>query len=94
VLQYELARTRLQVGEKLVQAAPRPFLIHNESGGEQSALSTLLLAQLLPQMLGGREGNSPTKPPAKVAESDLDEMLDDLMVMAKRQLKQRRKNEE
>lgn len=93
VLQYELARTRLQVGEKLVQAAPRPFLIHNESGGEQSALSTLLLAQLLPQLMAGQDGNSTAKSSARVAESDLNEMLDDLMVTAKRQMKKRRQDE-
>lgn len=93
VLQYELARTRLQVGEKLVQAAPRPFLIHNESGGEQSALSTLLLAQLLPQMVGGKDGGSAIVPPPRASESDLNEMLDDLMVTAKRQMKKRRKDE-
>ena len=94
VLQYELARTRLQVGETLVQAAPRPFLIHNESGGEQSALSTLLLAQLLPQMIGGREGNETAKPAVNALESDVNEMLDDLMVTAKRQMKKRRGDED
>jgi regulator of protease activity HflC (stomatin/prohibitin superfamily) len=93
VLQYELARTRLQVGEKLVQAAPRPFLIHNESGGEQSALSTLLLAQLLPQMLGGKDGSRAVPSQPRASESELDELLDDLMVTAQRQMKKRRKDE-
>src|SRR5215203_3175978 len=49
VVRYELARRRVEVGEKLMQRAPRPVLIRGE-GGEQSALSTLLLAQLLPQL--------------------------------------------
>ena len=49
VVRYELARRRVEVGEKLMQRAPRPVLIRGE-GGEQSALSTLILAQLLPQL--------------------------------------------
>lgn len=50
VLQYELALRRLEVAEQLVQHAPRPVLV-NSDGGDQSALSTLLLAQLLPGSL-------------------------------------------
>ncbi len=49
VLQYELARRRVQVGEQLLQHAPRPLLVRGEAG-DPSALSTLILAQLLPQM--------------------------------------------
>jgi hypothetical protein len=49
VVRYELARRRVEIGEKLMQRAPRPVLIRGE-GGEQSALSTLLLARLLPQL--------------------------------------------
>src|ERR671921_1966855 len=49
VVGYELARRRVEVGEKLMQQAPRPVLIRGESG-EQSALSTLILARLLPQL--------------------------------------------
>jgi hypothetical protein len=33
-----------------MQRAPRPVLIRGEGGGEQSALSTLILARLLPQL--------------------------------------------
>src|SRR5215211_3937577 len=55
VVRYELARRRVEVGERLMQRAPRPFLIRGE-GGEQSALSTLILAQLLPQLTS----NGPT----------------------------------
>jgi regulator of protease activity HflC (stomatin/prohibitin superfamily) len=51
VLQYELALRRGQVAERLVRQAPRPVLVRSE-GGEQSALSTLLLAQLLPRVAG------------------------------------------
>jgi regulator of protease activity HflC (stomatin/prohibitin superfamily) len=46
---YELARRRVEVGERLMRHAPRPVLVRGE-GGEQSALSTLILARLLPQM--------------------------------------------
>jgi regulator of protease activity HflC (stomatin/prohibitin superfamily) len=50
VLQYELARRRIEVGEHLLKHAPRPIIVRGDSGGEQSALSTLLLAQLLPRI--------------------------------------------
>lgn len=51
VLQYELALRRVEVAERLVRRAPRPVIVRSE-GGETSALSTLLLAQLLPQLVG------------------------------------------
>lgn len=51
VLQYELALRRAQVAEHLVRRAPRPVLVRSE-GTEQSALSTLLLAQMLPRLAG------------------------------------------
>ncbi|GIV95949.1 MAG: hypothetical protein KatS3mg057_0606 [Herpetosiphonaceae bacterium] len=50
VLEYELARRRLQVAEKLVRSAPRPVVVKGD-GGDQSALSTLVLAQVLPHMI-------------------------------------------
>ncbi len=51
VLQYELAVKRLDVAEELLRNAPRPVIV-NQSGGEQnSALATLLLAQLLPETM-------------------------------------------
>src|ERR671917_1354764 len=50
VVGYALPRRRVEVGEKLMQHAPRPVLIRGEGGGEQSALSTLILARLLPQL--------------------------------------------
>lgn len=49
VLSYELARRKLEVGEKLASHAPRPVVVRGGSG-ETSALSTLLLSQLLPRM--------------------------------------------
>lgn len=51
VLKYELERRKLQVAERLMRHAPRPLLMRGESG-EQSALSTLMLAQMLPQLIG------------------------------------------
>jgi regulator of protease activity HflC (stomatin/prohibitin superfamily) len=49
MVQYELTRRRVEVGERLVQHAPRPLLVRGD-GGESSALSTLLLARMLPQL--------------------------------------------
>ena len=49
MVQYELARRRVEVGEKLLQQAPRPLLVRGE-GGDSSTLSTLLLARMLPQL--------------------------------------------
>ena len=49
MVQYELALRRVEVGEKLLQQAPRPLLVRGD-GGESSALSTLLLARMLPQL--------------------------------------------
>ena len=51
VVRYELARRRIEVGEQLARGAPRPVLVGGE-GGDSSALSTLVLAQLLPQLAG------------------------------------------
>ncbi len=63
VLHYELAVRRLQVAEQLARHAPRPLLVSGQSG--DSALSTLVLAQLLPQIVGphaqisASNGNTP-----------------------------------
>lgn len=54
VLGYELARRRLDVGARLAESAPQPVIVHTDSdGGDRSALSTLLLAQLLPRLAVG-----------------------------------------
>lgn len=60
VLQYELARRRLQVAEHLVRNAPRPVLVQSEGNSDQGALSTLLLAQMLPQLVN-TEADTTTK---------------------------------
>ena len=68
MVQYELALRRVEVGEKLLQQAPRPLLVRGE-GGESSALSTLLLARMLPQLAtaDGPSDRGPTA--AKVREA-------------------------
>ncbi|MEU8992347.1 SPFH domain-containing protein [Streptomyces sp. NPDC048558] len=51
VLQYELARRRLEVGAKLAGRAPQPVVVRTDgSSADTSALSTLLTAQLLPRL--------------------------------------------
>lgn len=50
VLQYELARRRLAVAEQLMRSAPRPLVVQS-GAGDQSALSTMVLAQLLPRLI-------------------------------------------
>ncbi|WP_327085715.1 SPFH domain-containing protein [Nonomuraea sp. NBC_01738] len=57
VLQYELARRRLDVGAKLAESAPQPLVVRTAGGQNDSALSTLLLAQLLPRISGTPNGN-------------------------------------
>lgn len=55
ILQYELARRQLDVGETLAEHAPQPVVVR-AGGGDTSALSTLLLAQLLPRLGAGSGG--------------------------------------
>ena len=57
VLQYELQMQALEAAEKLLQQAPRPILINNQ-GEEGSALTTLLMAQLLPQIMRQADNGS------------------------------------
>ena len=79
VLQYELALRRVEVAERLVRGAPRLIVVRsdaNGAGSDGSALSTLLLAQLLPRLAdnaaattstngaaaGRGDGNAPALP--------------------------------
>jgi regulator of protease activity HflC (stomatin/prohibitin superfamily) len=66
MVQYELARRRIEVGERLMRHAPRPLLVSGD-GGETSALSTLLLAQLLPHLTDN--GPPPAEPRADTNEA-------------------------
>jgi regulator of protease activity HflC (stomatin/prohibitin superfamily) len=50
VLHYQLEIKRLKVAETLLQHAPRPIILNSQGDGD-SALSTLLLAQILPDIL-------------------------------------------
>lgn len=58
VLQYELARRRLEVGATLAGSAPQPLVVRTDGGGggDTSALSTLVTAQLLPRLAAMPEG--------------------------------------
>jgi regulator of protease activity HflC (stomatin/prohibitin superfamily) len=53
VLQYELARRRLEVGAILAERAPKPVVVSTDphgATGDTSALTTLLTAQMLPKL--------------------------------------------
>ncbi|MFR9796748.1 SPFH domain-containing protein [Streptomyces sp. MS06] len=51
VLQYELARRRLEVGARLAGKAPQPVVVRTDgTGTDTSALTTLLTAQLMPRL--------------------------------------------
>lgn len=70
VLGYELARRRLDVGATLADDAPRPVIVHTDAGaGDSSALSTLLMAQLLPQLQSGGSGSEPRRAARQVTQS-------------------------
>lgn len=56
VLRYELALRRLEVAQKLLQHAPRPVMVNSQTE-ENSALSTLLMAQILPDVMAEHERN-------------------------------------
>lgn len=68
MVQYELALRRVEVGERLVQHAPRPLLVRGDGGGS-SPLSTLLLARMLPQLT---QDGSPEVPSQKAVREALD----------------------
>lgn len=102
VLQYELAQDRLRVAERLVQYAPRPFLVNSEGSGDQSAISTLLLAQLLPDMLhrdtavvtpspGNREPERPSQPIHSPKNDDPNDLLQDLMNSVQKETRRRQR---
>ncbi|KUP96751.1 SPFH domain-containing protein [Thermobifida cellulosilytica] len=73
MLRYELARRRLDVGAKLAEQAPKPVVVRTDSAsGDTSALSTLLLAQLLPGIADNRRprGLGGSSPVAAAGEAD------------------------
>jgi hypothetical protein len=58
VLKYQLKLRGLEVAEELMESAPRPVLVNASGDGETSALSTLVLAQILPDLLEKKQGNN------------------------------------
>src|SRR5699024_7349482 len=73
VLGYELARRRLEVGAGLTAQAPRPVIVHSDgTGADTSALSTLLLAQLMPGTQGRKRGPRPRAEERRPAPSGRD----------------------
>ncbi len=78
VLRYQLARRQLEVAERLATRAPRPIVVNADSA-DSSALSTLLLARLVPDMLGSekREAPTPASPAHEPAPRAQREVLDD-----------------
>jgi regulator of protease activity HflC (stomatin/prohibitin superfamily) len=82
LLQYQLEGRRLEVAESLMSGAPRPVVITvpTQSGGETSALTTLMLAQMLPETI-----KQPVSLPASTVENghsvrdEAEDMLKQLM---------------
>lgn len=71
VLQYQLAVRRLEVAEHLVSQAPRPIVVNQPADMSETAVSTLLLANLLPDLLGegvahGRKTETQDDKPAAI----------------------------
>lgn len=50
VLRYELALRQLEVASMLMSHAPRPLLMRTDANEGSSALSTLMIAQMLPEI--------------------------------------------
>ncbi len=73
ILQYELKQRQLEVAAQLLQSAPRPVLVNTTTGGESSALATLMLARILPDLLG--DGSDGRKSPDREATTDLRQEL-------------------
>ncbi|RKS04794.1 regulator of protease activity HflC (stomatin/prohibitin superfamily) [Nocardiopsis sp. Huas11] len=86
VLEYELARRRLDVGATLAEHAPRPIVVQTEAGaGDTSALSTLLTAQLLPQMMNGVGSSRPSLASGANAQEAMDSVRGSVAAAAGRQ---------
>lgn len=86
VLEYELARRRLDVGAVLAERAPRPVVVQTEAGsGDNSALSTLLTAQLLPQVMNGGGNSSPRSLGASAAQEAFENAQGSVAAAAARQ---------
>ena len=60
VLKYQLEVQGLQVAEELLQNAPRPVMVNSQGEQGDSALSTLVLAQILPGLMKGNGSEAPS----------------------------------
>ena len=72
-----LRGSALALAATLAEDAPRPVIVHTDAGsGDTSALSTLLMAQLLPQLQSG--GSAPRRGSRQVAQSagDIDQVAE------------------
>lgn len=58
VLQYQLAVRQLEVAQQLVKEAPRPIIVNQSESADNSTLSTLLMANLLPEMMNSKESDN------------------------------------
>jgi regulator of protease activity HflC (stomatin/prohibitin superfamily) len=86
VLEYELARRRLDVGATLAEHAPRSVVVQTEAGaGDSSALSTLLTAQLLPQVMNGAGGGRPSLSSGAGAKEAMESVRGSVAAAAERQ---------
>ncbi|MDT0303633.1 SPFH domain-containing protein [Streptomonospora wellingtoniae] len=78
VLRYELARRRLDVGATLAEHAPQPVVVRTDGqSGDASALSTLLLAQMLPGLGGGAKGGGKRRSLGSADAGDAADAADD-----------------
>ncbi|GAA1783045.1 MULTISPECIES: SPFH domain-containing protein [Streptomonospora] len=78
VLRYELARRRLDVGATLAEHAPQPVVVRTDGqSGDASALSTLLLAQLLPDLGGNARGGGKRRSLGSADTADAADAADD-----------------
>jgi regulator of protease activity HflC (stomatin/prohibitin superfamily) len=86
ILRFELETQRLNVAKELMRHAPRPIVVNTgQQNGHDSALSTLLLAQILPQTL--REATAidsasavrPDSIPTGNGQSNMRSMMESLM---------------
>lgn len=57
VLKYQLEMQGLEVAEKLMENAPRPLIVNSQAEAGSSPLSTLLLAQILPDIMKSSKEN-------------------------------------
>ncbi|HMQ51775.1 MAG TPA: SPFH domain-containing protein [Anaerolineae bacterium] len=70
VLKYQLELQGLQVAKKLMENAPRPLIVNSQAESSSSPLSTLLLAQILPEMMQREKNGHQFQMPTWVQRND------------------------